>query len=282
MQNILIYGAGVGGERLWKEMQSNGEPYHLIAFVDRRIGGIMKDGVSVIFPEEIAKYEYDIIFVATLDNSVPITLNRQFNVPMDKVNHSRFFNSVEISVRIRALERFKDLCDFYEMKGNIAEVGVYQGDFAKHMNRIFPESKLYLYDTFEGFAKQDIEKEENKRTVETYRHYADTAVDFVIDKLPYPEKAVVRKGFFPDTAIREKDQYVFVNLDADLYAPTLAGLEFFWPQMVEGGVIFIHDFFAPEFTGVKKAVTEFMEKNKISISPLGDFRTVVIAKPFSF
>lgn len=279
MQNILIYGAGVGGERLWKEMQLNGEPYKLIAFVDRRIGGIMKEGVPVIFPEEIADYEYDIIFVATLDNSVPITLNRQFNVPLDKVNHSRFFNSTEISVRIRALERFKDLCDLYGMEGSIAEVGVYQGDFAKHMNRLFPESKLYLYDTFEGFMRQDMEKEENKTHVETYIHYADTAVDLVMDKLPYPDKAVVRKGFFPDTAVKEKERYVFVNLDADLYAPTLAGLNFFWPQMVGGGVIFVHDFFAPEFTGVRKAVTEFMEKNKISVSPLGDFRTVSMAKP---
>ncbi len=280
MQNILIYGAGIGGERLWREMQLNGEPYQLIAFIDRRIGGTMKDGVSVIFPEEITKYEYDIIFVATLDNSVPVTLNRQFHVSFDKINHSRFFNSTEISVRIRALERFKDLCDIYGMAGNIAEVGVYQGDFAKHMNRIFPESKLYLYDTFEGFARQDMEKEENKTHVQTYRHYADTAIDIVMDKLPYPDKAVVRKGFFPDTAITEKDNYIFVNLDADLYAPTLAGLNFFWPQMVCGGAIFIHDFFAPEFTGVRKAVTEFMKKTNISISPLGDFRTVSITKPF--
>jgi len=279
MQKILIYGAGVGGERLWREMQLNGEPYELIAFVDKRIGGTVKDGVAVIFPEEIVKYEYDIIFVATIDNSVPITLNRQFHVPSDKINHTRFFHSAEISVRVRALERFRDLCDIYGITGSIAEVGVYQGDFAKHMNRIFPESRLYLYDTFEGFKKQDIDKEENKTKVETYHHYADTTVGMVMDKLPYPDKAVIRKGFFPDTAVTGEDKYVFVNLDADLYAPTLAGLNYFWPQMADGGVIFIHDFFAPEFTGVKKAVTEFMVRNKISISPLGDFRTVSIAKP---
>lgn len=280
MQKILIYGAGVGGERLWKEMRINSEPYELVAFVDRRTGGTVKDGIDVIFPEDIAKYEYDIVFVATLDNTVQHTLNSQFNIPLEKINCGRFINSVEISVRVRALERFRDLCGLYGMTGSIAEVGVFQGDFAKHMNALFPESKLYLYDTFEGFARQDVVVEENESTIETYRHYANTTIETVLSKLPHPDMAIIRKGFFPDTAAGEDDKYVFVNLDADLYAPTLAGLEYFWPKMVPGGIIFVHDFFSPEFTGVKRAVTEFMDSTRINISPIGDYLTVSIAKPF--
>ena len=205
MQKILIYGAGVGGERLWKEMQINSEPYELVAFVDRRIGGTVKDGIDVIFPEDIAKYEYDIVFVATLDNTVQHTLNSQFNIPLEKINCGRFINSVEISVRVRALERFRDLCGLYGMTGSIAEVGVFQGDFAKHMNALFPESKLYLYDTFEGFARQDVVVEENESTIETYRHYANTTIETVLSKLPHPEMAIIRKGFFPDTAVGADD-----------------------------------------------------------------------------
>lgn len=235
MKKILIYGAGVGGERLLEEMRNNSEPYELVAFVDRRIGGTVKYGVKVIYPEDILNCAYDIIFVATLDGSVPDTLIRQYNVPVEKINCSRYLNSVEISVRIRALERFKDVCDTYGIWGSVAEVGVYQGDFAKHINRLFPESKLYLYDTFEGFSEQNLRQEENKSHVETYRHYADTKIDLVLGKLPYPAQAVVRKGIFPDTAAGESEKYVFVNLDADLYAPTLAGLEFFYPRMQGGG-----------------------------------------------
>lgn len=240
----------------------------------------MKEGIPVIYPEDIFKYEYDMVFVANLDNMVPDTLNKQFHVPSEKINHNRFFNSVEISVRIRALERFEDLCDMYGIEGSVAEVGVFQGDFAKHINRLFPDSKLYLYDTFEGFSGQDTAQEENQSLAETYTHYANTAVEIVLNKLPYPGQAVVRKGLFPDTATGENDKYIFVNLDADLYAPTLAGLEYFWPKMCRGGVIFIHDFFSPEFTGVKKAVTEFMQHTEVNIAPIGDFLTVSIAKPF--
>ena len=38
------------------------------------------------------------------------------------------------------------------------------------------------------------------------------------------------------------EKFAFVSLDTDLYKPTLAGLEFFWPRMSKGGFIFIHDF----------------------------------------
>jgi O-methyltransferase len=36
--------------------------------------------------------------------------------------------------------------------------------------------------------------------------------------------------------------YALVNLDADLYNPTKAGLEYFYPHLSPGGVIFIHDY----------------------------------------
>mgnify|MGYP002625754787 CR=1 FL=1 len=279
MQKILIYGAGSGGSRLLEEMRCNSEPYSVMAFIDKRIGGTKKDGLPVIFPDDIQGYDYDLIFVATLDHSVSDMLHEYYNVPREKINHSRYFNSAEISVRIRALERFCDLCHLYNLSGSVAELGVYQGDFAVHINRLFPESTLYLYDTFEGFVKKDVAQEDNEPFVKAYHHYANTTVQLVLGKLPHPDKAVICKGYFPDSAVECKDKYVFVSLDADLYAPTLAGLEFFWPKLVSGGAIFIHDFFSKEFTGAKKAVTEFAHRNQICVSVIGDFVTVAIVKP---
>ena len=34
------------------------------------------------------------------------------------------------------------------IKGECAELGVYKGEFAKKINKVFPEKKLYLFDTF--------------------------------------------------------------------------------------------------------------------------------------
>ncbi len=46
------------------------------------------------------------------------------------------------------------------LEGVVAEAGVYKGDFAKEMNRVFFDRKIYLFDTFEGFPETDILKEE--------------------------------------------------------------------------------------------------------------------------
>ena len=36
--------------------------------------------------------------------------------------------------------------------------------------------------------------------------------------------------------------FALVHLDCDLYAPMRAGLEFFYPKLVPGGFMIIHDY----------------------------------------
>lgn len=279
-QKALIYGAGEGGQIVYQEILDMDVPYEIVGFVDRQKGGTEKNCIPVIFPEQISEYEYDVIFIATIDNSVVDILISEYHVPAEKINTRRYEYSTEIAVRVRALERFKDIADFYNLTGNTAEVGVYQGDFAKHINRLFPDSTLYLYDTFEGFSEKDIEQESNKDLKRSYTHYAETSENLVLGKMPHPEKVVIRKGFFPETATGENDKYLFVNLDADLYAPILAGLEYFYPKLTRGGTIFVHDYFADAyFDGVRKAVKEFIQQSHATIAPIGDYRTLVISKP---
>ena len=279
MQKALIYGAGGGGKQLYRELVASGDPYEVLAFVDRRIGGTVKEGLPVIFPQEMKNQEFDIIFVATQDNTVPETLVNEYQIPPQKINTARYWNGAEEAPRLRALERFHELCDFYGMKGSTAEVGVFQGAFSKYINRLFPESTLYLYDTFEGFNKKDTQEETKDSKVAGYTHYANTSVELVMKKMEHPEKIVVRKGRFPETATGADDAYIFVSLDPDLYAPVLAGLEYFYPRLVHGGAIFVHDFFSEDCPGVRRAVTEFLQKHHVSLSPIGDFRTLAIVKP---
>ena len=58
--------------------------------------------------------------------------------------------------------------------GNVAEVGVFRGEFAQYINEVFPQKKLYLFDTFDGFDAKEALKEMNsghatKAFVEAYR-----------------------------------------------------------------------------------------------------------------
>ena len=68
-----------------------------------------------------------------------------------------------------------------------------------------------------------------------------------------------------------EESYCFVNLDFDLYQPTLAGLEYFYPRMVKSGIILVHDYFSRVYKGVKQAIFEFDKKeNGIKLFPVGD------------
>ena len=84
--------------------------------------------------------------------------------------------------------------------GNVAEVGVYKGDFAKRLNRLFSERQLYLFDTFAGFDAQDVATEKAGGFSTGAQNFADTSVEAVLHQMPFPQQCIVKKGFFPATA----------------------------------------------------------------------------------
>ena len=59
-------------------------------------------------------------------------------------------------VRIKTLELIARR--LANVPGAVAELGVYRGQFASCMNRLFPERTLYLFDTFEGFDPEELER----------------------------------------------------------------------------------------------------------------------------
>ena len=176
--------------------------------------------------------------------------------------------------RIVMLRKCISLMKERNIQGDMAEVGVYTGEFCKLFNRYFPERKLFLFDTFEGF-------DSNRDTVNEVDvdNFKDTSVDVVIGKMKSPENCIIRKGYFPDTAKGIEGQFSLVSLDCDLYKPILAGLEFFYPRLVPGGYIFVHDFGSYHYEEVKKAVFEYCERNQMAIFPIVDrCLSVIISK----
>ena len=163
--------------------------------------------------------------------------------------------------------------------GNMAELGVYKGNFAWRMNHIMPEKKLYLFDTFEGFSEQDKHTELTKSFSTTTQNFSNTSLDLVLSKMKTPENCVIRKGFFPDTATDISDNFCLVSIDPDLYEPTLAGLRFFYPKLSRGGYILVHDFNNDEYKGAKQAVLDFCTEQGIGYTPIADIGgTAIITK----
>ena len=135
--------------------------------------------------------------------------------------------------------------------GAAAELGVYRGFFARCINQLLPDRKLYLFDSFEGFA------EEVRASDSFQAAHRNTAVDKVLAIMPHPETITVKPGFFPGSLEGLEEKFCLVSLDVDFYQTTLEGLRYFWPRIEQGGYLLLHDWGSPKLPGVAKALADY-------------------------
>lgn len=183
-------------------------------------------------------------------------------------------------VREQTLALLAEEINRKKLSGNVAELGVYKGEFSKKLNTLFPNKTLYLFDTFEGFNSNDIKQDTTllSETTESIK-FTDTCAEKVLSLMPYPEKCILKKGYFPDTYDLEELTFSFVSIDVDLYSPILAGLKIFYPLLEKGGYIMVHDYNSLSYKGTKAAVIEYCTQHNISYVPLCDnCGSIVITK----
>lgn len=189
-----------------------------------------------------------------------------------------------LDIRSASVKKISRRIHQMSIPGAIAELGVYKGELSALLSGLFPERPLYLFDTFSGFDSRDTLLEQTQGfSCARDGDFSDTSAEAVLNRLPHPEQAIIKKGFFPETAAdMDKERFAFVSLDADLYAPTLAGLLYFYPRLNPGGVIVLHDYLNTRFQGVQKAVEDFEAQNgPLSLVPLADLHgSCMILKPF--
>ena len=86
------------------------------------------------------------------------------------------------------------------------------------------------------------------------------------------ENTIFIKGYFPTTAAQlpPDGTYCMVHIDTDLFAPIMAGLEYFYPRIVPGGFLIIHDYGSLAWAGAEKAVDAFFADKPEAIVPIPD------------
>ncbi len=141
--------------------------------------------------------------------------------------------------------------------GNVAECGVYRGGSAWMLAGMLGAGRLHLFDSFQGLP----EPTPNDQGWSA-GHFADTSPDEVSAWLGGLDgRCDIHPGWVPDTFEGLYDlTFDFVHLDLDLYKPTLASLDFFWPRIARGGALVVDDFGFPSCVGVREAVKEFGQR----------------------
>ena len=198
------------------------------------------------------------------------TQNRMIRVPLWSATETE--DDETDYVRFKTLEAL--CCRLEKVPGAAAELGVYRGEFARHINSLLPERKLYLFDTFCGFdPRESADQGEGFVTA-----HQNTSERLVLSRLPHPDNAVIRKGLFPHSARGlEEERFSLVSLDADLEESTFAGLCFFLPRLSEGGYLLLHDYNNPKLPGVRKAVARYeMLNSPLKAVPLCDVNGTLV------
>jgi len=183
-------------------------------------------------------------------------------------NKFRKFNKTnggDLSRIISMILNIENIFDEKNIEGDFAELGVWRGNsaqvlayYAKKYNR-----KCYLFDTYDGFNANDL-KGFDSRFDRDKALFSDTSINLVREVIgeEYLSNCEILPGYFPASVppnLKNKS-FSVVSLDADLYEPMRAGLEYFFPLMSNGALFLLHDYSSGYWKGCKRAIDEFCVK----------------------
>lgn len=281
MKKIWIFGAGRTGENIYKQLRASADVQGFLDN-DSSYWGKVKEGLPIIGPPEALQGRtYDEVVIAS-STALPVMRKQLLDAGVEPLRINSSFVETQVNARVNFLRDFASMRIGKPAGCAVAEGGVFQGEFAKEINACFPEFTLHLFDTFEGFDPRDIEIEETRQfSKEKAHHFNITSEELVRGKLPHPERVVFHKGYFPDTTQGvDERSFLFVNLDFDLYNPTIEGLRYFYPRMVEHGVILVDDYFLPGYLGIPNAIHDYEAElgHPLVKLPIGDHCGIAIVK----
>lgn len=166
------------------------------------------------------------------------------------------YRSVMESKKIEFLSSIA--CDILDkdIDGDVVECGVYRGGSARLLATIFPHKKIFLFDSFCGFIKNDLIKNQFQ-----IGSFSDTSIDEVKSYLSDKENCIFCPGWLPESANTFiSTPLSFVYMDMDYYESTVKSLEIFWPMVKTGGVIVFDDWEESCCPGIKIAINDFFSE----------------------
>lgn len=165
-----------------------------------------------------------------------------------------------------------------QVKGDIVECGVFKGAslirFAMY-RKLFEENssrKIIGFDSFGEFPDTDFEPDKKMREdfikgsgaegIETGQLIS------ILESKECSDNVELVKGdinkTIPEYAGKNPDiEIALLNLDVDVYEPSVTVLEYFYPRLVKGGVLILDDY--KVFPGETKAVDDYFSDMNITL-----------------
>lgn len=172
---------------------------------------------------------------------------------------TRNYRSYDRKFAMQSLARYAA-----RLPGDMAECGVYRGGTAWFMAEALraagrPGAMLHLFDSFEGLSKPSAIDGDHWRA-------GDLAMPLEeVRRLLAPQESVIQywPGWIPHEFSQVRDRrFSLVHIDVDLAEPTWDALAFFYPRLVQHGLIVCDDYGFDTCPGARQATdTYFAERN---------------------
>jgi hypothetical protein len=151
--------------------------------------------------------------------------------------------------------------------GYFVECGVKQGTSSVIMSKALGRPGI-LFDTwsgFPGFSKEDIPTSGSKKRVKKRCNRPSTKKDCIKnlkDHGVFSSCQMIQGDILKTVPNFNKNELsiCMMHIDTDIYEPAKISLESFWNCMIDGGVIYLHDYKDKKWPGIQKAVDEFVKK----------------------
>lgn len=143
--------------------------------------------------------------------------------------------------------------------GYAVEVGISQGHFSTQIMNRWLGDKYFMVDAWKRFpGYNDLCDRTDDVMEDIYKE--------VVKNFKDNEKSIILRGFSADVGKMFPDEFFdFVYIDADhTYESVKKDIETWFPKVRTGGIMSGHDY--KEGMGVIKAVTEFIDKTKLTLN----------------
>lgn len=194
-------------------------------------------------------------------------------------------------------ERFYNLVQFLnqilDLRGAMAECGCWKGlssylicNSIRLNNPDFRGQHYHIFDSFAGLSEptasdslpQDT-KELLKRKHGRIGGAFQADVEDLRKSLSTFSDITFHVGWIPEIFSKmPEDTYKFVHIDLDLYQPIFGSLRYFYPRLVQGGMIICDDYGSLAWPGAKRAVEEYCSAGDISFVALSTGQALIWKK----
>jgi O-methyltransferase len=145
-------------------------------------------------------------------------------------------------------------------RGDVCELGCFRGlssyQIAEAMVAEQAPGALHLFDSFEGLSPRD-EADGPQSAAERRGQPVPASLETVqrsLSEFPFIE---FHPGWIPERFRDVADrQFAFVHVDVVRYQPIRDSFMYFYPRLVDGGVMVFDDYGYTQFAGAKKAVDD--------------------------